>query len=223
MQDKKVYYIIYKITNRTNGKIYIGSHKTRNLNDGYMGSGNLIAKAIKKYGIEHFTKEYMFFLDASDEMYEKEREIVNESFILRSDVYNLKLGGKGGSDWKHINDNELARKEKNKKAALAMNKTNWSNPEWIARKKKNCSESFKQLHKEGKLKPFDWTGRKHRKETIEKMKKSHAGKHDGRLNSQYGKVWIYNLKEKMSMKIDKNELDSFLNKGWKKGRKMKFK
>jgi|APSaa5957512622_1039677.scaffolds.fasta_scaffold28453_2 hypothetical protein len=217
-----MYYTIYKITNRTNGKIYIGCHKTKNLNDHYMGSGVLISRAIEKHGIENFTKEYVHFLKNSAEMYEKEKEVVNESFLLREDVYNLSLGGHGDG-WERINNNELTRKEKNKKAAIAMNEANWSNPEWVARKKQSCSESFKRLHKEGKLKPFDWTGRKHKEATKKKIGAANAVHQRGKGNSQYGKVWIYNLKEKRSMKIDKNELDSFLNKGWKKGRKMKFK
>ena len=34
-----MYYTIYKISNKINGKIYIGSHKTKNLDDGYQRVG----------------------------------------------------------------------------------------------------------------------------------------------------------------------------------------
>lgn len=45
-----MFYAIYKITNQIDGKFYIGSHKTKDLNDVYMGSGKYLIHAQKKYG-----------------------------------------------------------------------------------------------------------------------------------------------------------------------------
>jgi len=52
-------WIIYKITCKQNGKIYVGQHKTENVNDGYMGSGKLIKRAIEKHGLDKFEKEIL--------------------------------------------------------------------------------------------------------------------------------------------------------------------
>ena len=51
-----MHYLVYKIMNTVNGKIYIGAHKTKNIDDGYMGSGTLIQRAIKKYRFRELPK-----------------------------------------------------------------------------------------------------------------------------------------------------------------------
>jgi hypothetical protein len=92
------HYLIYKITNTIDRKIYVGKHKTTDVDDNYMGSGKYIHRAISKYGIENFTKEILFQFDNEADMNAKEAEIVTEEFCLREDTYNIALGGKGGWD-----------------------------------------------------------------------------------------------------------------------------
>ena len=101
----KKHYLVYKTTNLVNGKIYIGKHETDNLDDGYLGSGIMIQRAIEKYGKENFKREILFECSSREGMNAKEAELVNEEFLKRDDVYNLKQGGEGGFDF--INTNQL--------------------------------------------------------------------------------------------------------------------
>ena len=65
----------------------------------------------------------------------------------------------------------------------------------------------------GELIPI-WKGRKHSKETIQKMKNY---KHpNGKEHSQYGFRWIH--KDGITKKIPGYELDQYINSGWSKGR-----
>ena len=86
-------YIVYRITNTINRKIYIGKHQTNNINDGYMGSGKRLLVAKEKYGIENFKKEILYTFDTEEEMNSKEAELVTEEFCLRNDTYNMIPGG----------------------------------------------------------------------------------------------------------------------------------
>ena len=90
----KQYNYIYLITNKINGKIYIGKHSTDNLNDGYMGSGRLIKKAIQKYGIENFIKEYLAFCDSEDALNYLEKFYIKK-YKAKEVGYNLTDGGEG--------------------------------------------------------------------------------------------------------------------------------
>ena len=93
--DKELHYVIYQITNLVNGKIYIGKHKTENLDDGYMGSGTRISQLISKYGKNQFKKEIIKFFENRQKLSLYEKKIVNEDTIKDPLCLNLIEGG----DW----------------------------------------------------------------------------------------------------------------------------
>lgn len=96
------YNIFYRITNLVNGRFYYGVHKTKNLNDHYLGRGIAIQLAIKKYGRENFKKEILCLFDSYSEALEYESRVVDEAMLNNPLCYNLKKGGMGGS-FKGIN------------------------------------------------------------------------------------------------------------------------
>ena len=51
---------------------------------------------------------------------------------------------------------------------------------------------------------------------------AHKGMMLGCKNINYGHVWVYNENLKISKSVQKDELNLFLSKGFKKGRKIKF-
>lgn len=92
-REHSMYNYLYKIKNNINNKEYIGIHSTNNLDDNYMGSGILLKKAIKKYGIENFTKEIIQYFTTRDDALDAERLIVNESYVISAQTYNTAIGG----------------------------------------------------------------------------------------------------------------------------------
>lgn len=92
-------YIIYKTTNLITGKYYIGKHqiKNNNFDDGYLGSGKGLLRAINKHGKENFTRETLHIVSTNEEAAEKEASIVNEVFIKDRKNYNMRVGGDGGA------------------------------------------------------------------------------------------------------------------------------
>ena len=94
------HHFLYKVTNNTNGKYYVGvrSSKTDPMVsfDGYLGSGLAIKRAVKKYGKKSFHREVLVLCENAEYAYFLENRFVNDDFIKDKNNYNIVVGGKGG-------------------------------------------------------------------------------------------------------------------------------
>lgn len=210
-----MYYIIYKITNKINQKYYIGKHQTADLDDGYMGSGKLIQRAIKKYGVECFTKEILHIFDNEAEMNAAEKELV----VINEQTYNLAPGGRGGFGY------IIAQGLNIKGASKGGHATNK-----IVRIKRQQDPEYDRKYLERKLKGAymakytlqekypngTFFGKKHTEETKRFIGQNASFHQQGEKNSQFGTCWITNGTE--NKKIKKTELESHESLGWRKGR-----
>lgn len=90
-------YIAYMTVNLVNDKIYVGVHACKKIDDGYLGSGIEIVRAVKKYGRENFQRHTLMQFESKEEMLQFEAELVDEEFISRDYTYNVAYGGYGGA------------------------------------------------------------------------------------------------------------------------------
>lgn len=202
-----MFYTIYKTTCKINGKIYIGKHQTHNLNDGYVGSGKHLRRAIRKYGKENFVTEILHVFSSEEEMNAKERLLVTQEFCSRQDTYNICEGGKGG--WGYVNT--LERNWTDKSVSALLNWKARASFDEISKAAKASAETRKRI---GLSFPrCDWTGYKHKSSTRDKLSLIMREKTIGEKNSQFGTVWITNGVE--SKKI---RLNDAIPEGWRRGR-----
>lgn len=114
-------YYIYRITNKVNNKTYIGQHKYKKLNDNYMGSGKLIRRAQKKYGIENFEKEILYsriqYKETADDM---ERFVIAKERALGKAEYNIADGGQGNLGLHHSEETKRKLSKANKGKHLSV-------------------------------------------------------------------------------------------------------
>lgn len=101
MIDQPVPYgYVYRITNKVNGKVYIGLRKlTRDKTwRQYLGSGKLIKAAISKYGADSFTKSFISYAFSEDELQQQEWNEIQRLKAQGSAEYNLFTGKGAGGD-----------------------------------------------------------------------------------------------------------------------------
>lgn len=149
---------IYKTTNMINGKIYIGKEKHNDKN--YLGSGRILNNAIRKYGKENFTKEILeeCSLDVIDE---RECYWIERCDSTNWDIgYNITKGGTGGDTTSHHPDKEaLIQKRKDGLRDWHQRMSIEEKQAWIQGIRESRTGNFR-------------TGRKHKPETIAKIKES---------------------------------------------------
>lgn len=145
-----MFYYLYEIKNTVNNKIYVGVHQTKNINDGYMGSGTVINKAYEKYGKEVFVKTILEYFNNREDMIRREKEIVSEDFLSRDDIYNVRRGGTGGFDYINkngLNINHVPRSDEFKKNLSERMKKD--NPSRRPGAKERMSEATKKVMERG--------------------------------------------------------------------------
>lgn len=94
-----MYHYVYKTTNLINNKFYIGAHSSESLNDVYLGSGEVLKKAINKYGKQNFSRDIVSMFDSRELMFDFEELIISQ-YLGNAECYNISQGGDSGPSMK---------------------------------------------------------------------------------------------------------------------------
>jgi hypothetical protein len=206
------YHILYKITCTVTNDFYIGVHSTKNLDDGYLGSGKRIGYSVIKYGKQNHTKEILEFCESRQQLMAREREVVDVNLLLNPNCINLKPGGEGGFNNK---EHQLNCSTAGGKRTAELIKTDEAYAKAHSIK---MSVVNKQSYANGKcITTPDWTGKSHNSETKAKIGAANSKSQAGQRNSQFGTKWVSHP-NKGAIKIKSDEVDLYLTGGYSLGR-----
>lgn len=190
--------VIYQITNKINGKIYVGKTKqkldtrmTQHKYDSKNGSPGLGA-AIAKYGWENFTVEVIEVCPVK-QLNEREKFWIAALNSKAPNGYNLTDGGDGlvGCTQETRDKMSLAKKGKKRKPHSSETRAKMS----AKAKGRPSSNKGKHLSEETRAKlSVSNTGKKHTSETRAKISASNKGEN----NPNYGKHRSPETKAKIS-------------------------
>lgn len=167
-------YYIYRITNKINGKTYIGQHKYKKLNDSYMGSGVHIKRAVKKYGKENFIKTILEFNIPNVELANdfEQMYIMFERAKGKAE-YNIANGGLGHTCFHTEESKKKMSESKKGKKHSEEHKRNVSE----AKKGHTVSEETRRKISEAqKGKQGAWAGKSFSEEHRKKLSEAQKGK-----------------------------------------------
>lgn len=89
---------IYRVTNRINGRIYVGQRRGE-FRRNYYGSGYQITRAVKKHGLENFQLEFLRSAESQEHLDVLEKHFISETRkkVGMDGCYNIRDGGLGSS------------------------------------------------------------------------------------------------------------------------------
>lgn len=178
------FYILYETTCKVNNKTYVGCHATNKLDDGYLGSGKHLTRAIKKHGREMFVRKIIQFFDNPADMFNSEKLTVTDEYVKDNSTYNLVVGGSGGfkvqdvDEWKR----KLKESSANRTTKTPMLGKNHSNETKL---KMSVSNTGRAPWNVGL--PGTWVGKHHSDESKQKISQNRIGLTAGKDNPMYGK------------------------------------
>jgi len=181
-----IYHYFYKIIRTDSIGYYYGIHSTKNMNDGYMGSGERLLNEIGVHGSDNFIKVILNFFDNREELINHEYEFVTNEMVKDRDCYNLIRGGSFRGGKLHPRHGTTHTEETRKKMSETRKGIVMSESQ-----KKNISKSHlryevhptsirlkgvKKAEGFGDMVRKTHTGLLRSEETKKKMSESHKGK-----------------------------------------------
>ncbi len=164
---------IYKITNKTDGKIYVGQtiqtlEERWSHHRSMKGNCRYLKSAFKKYGIDNFIFEMI--CNCSDEELDKlEIQYMAEFNSMVPNGYNLREGGNGG---RHHEETKKKISE-SLKGRTDIVRGNWIGLYHSEESKNKISEALKGRTYIIRSNSFSWIGLHHSEESKKKMSESH--------------------------------------------------
>ena len=200
---------VYKTTNLVNGKMYIGKHRSDSFDPNYYGSGFLLWRSIRKYGIENFKVEVIKYFDSEDEAYTYEYELIEKlNAVTNPNYYNMVPGGKG-----HIEETSNTRDSRWMNNGESQVRVQPDKIDEYLSNGYNYGSLNRHLH--GRIHITDGTNEK----CVTSMDLPkyleegwRLGRHDGWTPGIKGFISVE--KDGVKTRISPDKLDSYLNDGW---------
>jgi group I intron endonuclease len=196
--------VIYKTTNKINGKSYIGQTTWSLDKRKYFHIYNALSKrdniyfhkAIRKYSEENFIWEVITKCNSLEELNKAEVEMI-EKYNTFENGYNLSLGGSSNAGYKHSEES----RQKMSEAKKGKN-----NPSYGKHHSEETKKKMREAHKGDKNYMY---GKHPTEETKKKMREAHMGEKNPNYKhglsktkehlKEYNKKWYQDHKENLKL------------------------